>query len=523
MKLKQFSAAALSLCMLGSTGAFAGIPAAADDPPAVQVSLGNVKAVPGEVVKVPVRLSGTKNADSIYVLGVSLVYDEALEPVKDWTSRKYSDDYFYCTGEKYSTPLLNAEKHYMSVQIGDAKTEMHDGDQLELYFIVPMGTKPGKYPLKIQEAAPGGDSFEYQMPVTAKDGCIEVLAEKELTARTVVGDTVNAVPGDQVTYKVQLLNNQDGYYNSAALKMSFDPVLQMRDPVSGKACCGGISGTYDYNKEDGVLAFIADGDPKTLYDESGDFLTVTFDIPAHTPMGCYPIFLDCALDSVQSDIIKPAVMLGYIRVSDMPDVILRAQTVDAAPGETIRYSVYVDGNMGYDLISASLSISVPLTVRKESGIPNGVYTESGPAALSTGNIATLTKDGKTIVFSDAGKLNDKEGMLFSVYLTIPADTPLGPIEMKLENPLAEKEDQKLKVAADAGVINVRNITKIPGDADCDGDVDPDDAKKLADWLNGEDADIPNWKNLDLDGDSKVTGKDLTLLLQMLAEQEKDPA
>ncbi|MBQ8960521.1 MAG: hypothetical protein IJ071_04805 [Ruminococcus sp.] len=76
-------------------------------------------------------------------------------------------------------------------------------------------------------------------------------------------------------------------------------------------------------------------------------------------------------------------------------------------------------------ISLVMDFDPSLPVRKEPSVSNGVYTVSGPAALTSSNICTLNQSAGWVSFADDGKTNSKTGKLFTIYFDLPEDAEEG--------------------------------------------------------------------------------------------------
>ena len=206
----------------------------------------------------------------------------------------------------------------------------------------------------------------------------------------------------------------------------------------------------------------------------------------------------------------------YCRLfSPLPaQVRLYIPTLYAAPGETVRCPVFVERNPGYDTISLTMQFGPSLAVRKESGVANGAYTISGPAALTGSNIATVNQSAGWISFVDTGKATTNTGALFSVFFTVPEKA--GDYPLTVSASAASLDGAQIDMRTQDGCIRVQAPVK--GDVNFDGAVTVADAVLLQKrLLTAADA-LPYWRNADMNDDACLNVLDLCLLKQVLTQQ-----
>ena len=240
-----------------------------------------------------------------------------------------------------------------------------------------------------------------------------------------------------------------------------------------------------------------------------------FSAPLGTAPGTYQIYFTDVTLSGSGGYLPIETVDGSITVT-VPDTaaLLTADSVVAAPGETVAYSVYVDNNPGYDTMSLVMNFDPSLPVRKEGSVANGAYTVSGPAALTSSNVCTLNQSAGWVSFADAGKVNSKTGKLFTIYFNIPEDAEDGEYPITISQYRAMLDGEEVSVYPIYGSITVRKHIK--GDVNCDGSVDIADAVLLQKWLLAvPDTNLPYWRNADLCEDDKLNVFDLCLMKRKL--------
>ncbi len=209
----------------------------------------------------------------------------------------------------------------------------------------------------------------------------------------------------------------------------------------------------------------------------------------------------------------------YIRITGRMRI--RGEDAVAAPGEMVAYSVYVDRNPGYDTLSLVMNYDTSLDVRKESGMPGGAYTISGPAALTGSNICSFNAAKGWISFADTGRENHNSDKLFTVFFTVPEEMEDGVCTFTFDNCRASLAGESVPLTQRAGTLTVRSYVK--GDVNYDGAITVADIVLLQKWVAAvPDTHLPHWRNADLNDDDRIDILDLCLLRQMLLTQD-DPA
>ncbi|MBQ3856988.1 MAG: hypothetical protein II762_09905 [Ruminococcus sp.] len=521
MKFKRLLASALSACMITVGGAAQALSAQAIVPVLPMVSLSHVTTAPGGIVEFPIGISELEFSQGTEFVGISFSYDPRLKLITDRhgsTNARYDEG---TTGMENYSFVVNEQSGRVSFQGSNTDNYLEDGLLATLYFLVPENVPEDTYRININDVVLRGDG-DVNYNVGWEGGSVEVVTSLGFSDTRIIADKVSADPGEQVEFTVKL-NKNPGHKGYGA-KLDYDPALEIvpRGYDSGMISYGPATGEADnifsLNKEDGILtlfsSFTGEGG---VADQAGELFSVKFNIPENADPGYYPVFISGAYTSSANIEKNYNPVHGWIHVKgDEPQVVFSADKIEASPGETVAYTIYTSENAGYDQVAVNYSFEPTFTVRKESGIANGAYTKSGPAALTSSNIASLNQSKGTISFADAGKSKTSTGALFTVYMTIPEDAEEGVYAVKLGNCTAKSGGNELRTASENGFINV--VKKIKGDVNNDKSVNMADAVLLQKWLLAvPGCEIPIWKNADLCDDGKLNVFDLCLLKQYVAE------
>ena len=524
MKIKGIIASAMSAILLcsGILPASGSICAAAAD--SATISATEINAGAGNIISFPINLSNTSNVPKSNRLAFSITYDQPLQLA---TTSFGSDDPYVTygnTGITNGTFEVNQEDHIVIFTSDKINTSLKDGKILDLYFIVPENAVVGKYNITFSETDLFGQSSD-SFAVTPKNGAVKVFSEVTPPDQLISGDRIYGTPGETVEYNIKAINPPEVY--GIGVQLDYDNALKLKTvkghddlpDVSFFKDIKDYSITRSINDDEGIASIGISLKDSKMPSGSYDFMKLWFTIPEDAKPGYYPVILTSKYSNSKSDFGDIESRHGWIRVKgDEPEVTMSAENITAVPGETICYSVFVNDNPGYDVASVQMKFDPRFTIRKESVVPNGAYTISGPAALTTSNVATLNQKTGTVTFDDSGKSNNRTGKLFSIYLTIPEDTEPGKYPVTFIESFAAVNGKQYKVKATGGAITVKNLSTVKGDANCDGKLDIADAVLLQKWLmNVPETELQRWQNADVCEDKTLDAFDLAALRRLLVK------
>lgn len=135
-----------------------------------------------------------------------------------------------------------------------------------------------------------------------------------------------------------------------------------------------------------------------------------------------------------------------------------AEEKTAVAGETVAYSLTLEGNNGYSNLSLTLNYDLALTaVTTDPDLPRSPKIDEGPAVAGLNVTTDLNSAVGIFAMSTMGqKMNKTDGLVCTVYFTVPADAEEGTVyPMKLlVDDFNDIESTQMPIEAFDGYIKI---------------------------------------------------------------------